>query len=84
MLVVCLGVDNKKQKEGRKANRVFINNLVIAMDNWGSDIWATLRGACTSQISTEAEEFGHLSIDSCSLLIEVAPGNTNSMHFCVS
>lgn len=86
VLVVYLGVGPREQKEGRKASRVFIHNLVIATDNWGSITVGTLWGdasMCLKVISTEATDFGHLSMDSYSLLIEIAPRNTNSRDFCV-
>lgn len=56
------------------------------MDNWGSVTLGTLRGTvsmCLRVITTEAKDFGYLSTESYSLLIEIAPANTNSLNFCV-
>lgn len=87
VLVVYLGVGPRQQKEGRKASRVCINNLVVAVDNWGSITLGTLWGTvsiCLGRISSEAKEFGHFFIESYSLQIEIAPRNTNSVNFWVS
>lgn len=38
---------------------------------------------CLRMTTTEAKDFGGLSIEAYSLRIEIAPGNTNSLNFCV-